>query len=93
MSRASLLCPTRRNPLASSNIAFAVTTWGSQAVQHLKTMAAYREIDRCPEVAELLRQYIGTWLAVSIRKREHSKDVYRHPPALAPSEAGEAGAL
>ena len=32
---------------------------GSKIVQYLKTDAAYRVVDLCPEVAELLRKFIG----------------------------------
>ena len=32
---------------------------GSKIVQHLKTEAAYRVVDMCPEAAELLRKFIG----------------------------------
>jgi integrase len=32
---------------------------GSKIVQHLKTEAAYRVVDLCPEASELLRKFIG----------------------------------
>jgi hypothetical protein len=32
---------------------------GNRIVRYLKTTAAWRDIDLCPEVAGLLREYIG----------------------------------
>lgn len=33
---------------------------GNKVVDYLKTDAAYRDVDLCPEAAELLKNYIGT---------------------------------
>jgi len=68
---------------------------GNKIVSYLKTDAAYREVDLCPEVAELLKNYVGSrrGLLFSLEDRGNADVLFERAEALAPPEVGEAGTL